>query len=64
MRINELIKQQREKQGISILQLSKMTGLARFSLYNIEDGKNSPSFNNLRKILKALNIEIKFVINS
>ncbi|MBO5485021.1 MAG: helix-turn-helix transcriptional regulator [Lachnospiraceae bacterium] len=59
-----LIWQAREKQGISLEQLSKMTGISRSTLNNIENGKTDPSFPQLEKIAKFFNCKIGDIVKS
>lgn len=57
MKFEELIKELREKAGLSLSQMSAKTGLSKSSLSNIENGINSPTVENFNKICDALGIE-------
>lgn len=57
------IKKIREKKGISILKLSKMTGLSRVTIYNAENAEESTygygtSSRTFEKIAKALGVKL------
>jgi transcriptional regulator with XRE-family HTH domain len=56
MNIGKLIKNTREKIGMSQLALCKQIGIKQPSLSNIERGINYPSFKTLEKIKKVLKI--------
>lgn len=54
----------RDKQNITLTQLSKMTGISKSTLNNIENGKTSPTLNQLESIAKALNMRISDLYES
>ncbi len=57
--MNNKIKFYRLKQGISLIQLSKFTGLSSGYLCHLEKGsRNNPSFLSMSKISNALNKSI------
>lgn len=54
------IKKIREKKNITIYKLSKITGLSRTYIRNLENNKNvNPTINSLFSISNALNVDIK-----
>lgn len=56
--IKMLIWQQRSKRGITLVELSKMTGISKSTLNNFENEKTSPNLLQLEKISVALECEI------
>ena len=55
-----VIKEIREKKDITLYRLSKMTGLSRTYLRNLENNKkNNPTIESLNKIAIALKVNIK-----
>lgn len=56
--IKMLIWQQRSKRDITLVELSKMTGISKSTLNNFENEKTSPNLLQLEKISAALNCEI------
>ncbi len=57
--ISKNIRNIRKKQGLSQDKLSKLAGVAYNTIVKIESGENSnPTIDTLRKIAKALNIEV------
>lgn len=59
-----LISQERQRRGISGLKLSKMTGIPKSTLHEIESGKCSPRLDQLEKIAIALNCSINSLFDS
>ena len=55
------IKTIRKKKGITQKKLSEMTGINRVSLAKIENGITEPLLSTIRKILVALDRDIKIV---
>ncbi len=58
MRIEILLKEIRKENGISLQQLSKMTGISNSHLNYIEKNEKEPSLLMAVRIAQALNIEI------
>lgn len=56
--IKMLIWQQRSKRDITLVELSKMTGISKSTLNNFENEKTSPNLLQLEKISVALDCEI------
>lgn len=56
--IKMLIWQQRSKRDITLVELSKMTGISKSTLNNFENEKTSPNLLQLEKISAALDCKI------
>lgn len=48
------LKKYLDRGGISVLVLSKQTGISHKAIYNYASGQNEPSLNNAEKIAKVL----------
>lgn len=59
MRIEYLIKEVREKQGITLRELSKRTGISNGYLSEVENNQKNPSFFNMIIISKALKVQLE-----
>ena len=59
MRIEILIRNVREEKGISINQLSKMTGISKGHLSRIENQETMPTILTLERIAIALKVDSK-----
>lgn len=59
MRITYLIKEIREKQGLTLRDLSRKTGISNGYLSEIENNQKHPSFFNMVIIAKALNVKLE-----
>ena len=59
MRIEILIRKVREERKISILELSKMTGLSKGHLSRIENGETMPTILTSERIALALKVNSK-----
>lgn len=55
----EAIKKAREAKGITLRQLSELTGIDNANLSNIERGKIDPRFSTLTKICDSLGLKIE-----
>ncbi len=55
----EILKNKRNEMGLSLSELSKLTGISKKALYEIENEKVKPSFETVEKIEKALNVNLK-----
>lgn len=44
----------RKRKGLTVLEMSKLTGLSVMTINNIEKGKHDPKHGNVEKIIKAL----------
>ena len=56
--IGREVKQLRHKHGMTVIELSKMTGLSSGMLSKIENGHTSPSLSTLQSLAGALNVSI------
>jgi transcriptional regulator with XRE-family HTH domain len=56
--VGQLLRQLREERGISIRELSRLSGLSANALSMIERGKTSPSVSTLYRLTDALNVPI------
>lgn len=59
MRIEILIRKIREEKGISIIQLSKMTGISKGHLSRIENQETMPTILTIERIAVALKVDSK-----
>lgn len=59
MRVEVLLKEIRQKKGIGLQQLAKMTGISRSHLNYIEKNEKEPSLSMAVRIAQALNIKIE-----
>lgn len=57
--VGQLIKEEREKSGISQNQLAKQAGISQPNLSRIESGQQDPSIATLREIAKALGVDYR-----
>lgn len=56
----KLVHFHRKKSGLSQLELSRLAGVGKTVVFDIENGKLSIRFNTLLKILDVLNVKIEF----
>lgn len=59
MRIIYLVKEIRKRQGLTLRQLEKKTGIANGYLSEIENNEKNPSFIHMLLIAKALNVQLE-----
>lgn len=59
-----LIYEQRMKKHISLRELSEETGIGKTTLNNHENGKTSPTLEQLEKIAIALNVKMSDLYDS
>lgn len=59
MRIEILIRNMRKEKGISIVQLSKMTGISKGHLSRIENQETMPTILTIERIAAALKMDSK-----
>ena len=50
------LKEQRQKQGLSLRAVAEIAGLSFVTIKSVEDGQNSPTFDTLVGILNALGV--------
>lgn len=60
MDLNEQIKKEREKQGITKYKLSRLIGTSPTNYGHLEAGVHSPSLDMVKRICNALNVSITF----
>ncbi len=61
--LGKRLREFRKKRGLKQEQLAEMVGLEPTSICNIENAYNYPTFQNLEKIIKALNVSFLDVFN-
>ena len=54
----------RKQRGVTLIELSKLTGISKSTLNNIENGKVSPKIEQLEKIAAALGCKIGDLVES
>lgn len=54
-----IIKKHRKAAGLSQMRLSELAGVGKTVIFDIEKGKGSVRIDTLRKILRALNINVQ-----
>lgn len=59
-RIGAMVRFHRKMARLSQLDLGKLSGVGKTSVFDIEHGKETVRLSTLTKILKALNIQIQF----
>jgi len=52
----------RHERGITLLELEKLTGIGKTTLNNIENGKVSPTVNQLEKICRGMGVTFKELV--
>lgn len=57
--LGALIRDERKKQGLTQIELGKMTGLGQTTLSLIEKGKPSVQFQTIMVLLSALNLNLQ-----
>lgn len=62
MSIGERIKKSRNKKSLSLRELATMVELSASFLSQIEQGKASPSIENLKKIANSLDVRVSYLI--
>ena len=56
--------QARDRKNLSVTELSKLTGISRSTLNNIENGKYSPKLEQLERIAKVLGCRMSDLYDS
>ena len=56
--------QMRKAKGVTLEQLGRSTDISKSCLNNIENGKTSPTLDQLERIAKALNVKITDLFES
>ena len=60
--IGERIKKSRNEKGLSLRELASKVDLSASFLSQIEQGKASPSIENLKKIATSLDVKVSYLI--
>jgi len=60
LRPGEIVSFHRHKAGLTQIQLSKLAGVGKTTVFDIEKGKPTVRFNSIFSVLSALNVQIKF----
>ncbi len=55
----EILKNKRKEMGLSLKELSKLVGISKKALYEIENKRVNPSFETVEKLEKVLKIDLK-----
>lgn len=58
--IGEMIRFHRKMAKLSQLELAKLSGVGKTAVFDIEQGKETVKLSTLTKLLRALNITLKF----
>jgi len=58
--LHKIILFHRKKAGLSRNELTELAGVGKTVIFDLEKGKTSVKLSTVRKILEALNIELKF----
>lgn len=58
MKLEEIIRLHREKSGLSQIEFAQLAGVGKTTVYDIEHGKTTVQWDNLLKVLNALNIKV------
>lgn len=59
-----LLKQWRERRGLSLRQLGERSGVSFVNISNIETGKLDPRLSTLERLARALNISVRDLLPS
>ena len=58
--LSEILKYHRKKSGLSQKELADLAGVGKTVIFDIEKGKETIQWSTLEKVLRVLNIKIKF----
>ncbi|MBF2170452.1 helix-turn-helix transcriptional regulator [Staphylococcus epidermidis] len=61
--MNNSIKNIRQRKGITITELSKITGISRTTIYKLEEQNNNPSLDTIVKIASGLKEKPEKIFN-
>jgi len=61
--IGKIIREKRKQLDISRKELTKLLGVNKDYIRKIESGRRNPSVDKFRKVLKALNLDISYLLN-
>lgn len=57
----KILKQTRKHAGLTQTRLSELAGVGKTLVFDLENGRDTVSFSNLKKICRVLNIKIQFM---
>lgn len=60
-KIATIIKTHRKAANLTQIQLAELAGVGKTVVFELEKGKETVKLNTLKKILKVLNIEMRFI---
>ncbi len=58
---SKVLKATRKQAGLSQLELSELAGVGKTLVFDLENGRDTVSFANLKKICRVLNIKIQLI---
>jgi HTH-type transcriptional regulator / antitoxin HipB len=58
--LSEIVRYHRRQSGLSQAELADLSGVGKTAIFDLEKGCGNTRMETLKKILKALNIEIQF----
>lgn len=59
--MNGIIRELREQQALSLDDMAERTGLSRVTINRVENGKQKPRPGTIRRIAKALGIDVQYI---
>lgn len=59
-----LLNKLRNERGITLIRLAELSGVSKSTLNNIENGKTSPTIDQMEKIANALGVKIEELYDS
>lgn len=62
MTLGELLREAREKKGLSVRELAKMVGISHPTIYNYEQDNHTPRITHLKRLAQALDIKLEELI--
>ena len=59
--IGKMVRRVRKLAGLTQAELADLAGVGKTLVFNLENGHEKIGFDNLKQILRVLNIQIKFI---
>jgi HTH-type transcriptional regulator/antitoxin HipB len=59
-KLPSIVRYHRKKAGLSQNELARLAGVGKTAVFDLEKGKESVQLDTLEKVLRVLNIEMKF----